>query len=125
MSLFTSFRAGSGAYQNVTPILVQNSIVVNPSAVSLVTLSAGQLADGSLTNFASDGIIYPQFANPGLLSTSASLGSISGVIINDAWVSSNTSGATGANNNLYLWLQNMTAVTATIPSSTQINLLQF
>jgi hypothetical protein len=125
MSIFTSYRAGSGSYQNAFPIIVNNSTTVNASGAALLTLSTGNLADGSLQNLAQDSIYMCQFANPGLTSTSASLGSISGVVIMDSWVSTGTSATTGAGNNvLFLWMQNNTATTATIPSSTQINLLQ-
>ena len=120
----SSFRAGSGAYQNSFPIAIQNSITVGASAASLQTLSTGQLAQGSLQNLAGDSLYLANWANPGITSTSATLGTTSGIIIQDAWISTNTSGSTGGNNNLYMWLQNMTGASLTIPSSTQINLLQ-
>jgi hypothetical protein len=122
----SSFRAGSGSYQNVFPIEVQNSITVGASAAALQTLSTGQLALGSLTNLASDSLYIANWANPGAVSTSAFQGATSGLIIQDVWISASGSGSTGGlENNLYMWLQNMTGGSLTVPSATQINLLQF
>lgn len=121
----SSFRVGSGSYQNAFPIQVTNSIVVGASAASLQTISTGQLAQGSLQNLAQDSIYLANWANPGITSTSASLGTTSGMLILDCWVSATGSGSTGGlENNLYMWLQNMTGVSLTVPSATQINLLQ-
>jgi hypothetical protein len=122
----SQFRAGSGAYQNVVPITVQNSITIGASAISLQTLSTGQLAQGSLVNMAGDSLYLANWANPGATSTSAFNGATSGVIIQDAWISANGSGSTGGlQNNLYMWMQNVTGGSITVPSATQINLLQF
>lgn len=110
---FTSFRAGSGSYQAVRPLLI-NASAVNAGATQKETFSVAQgniaASGGSIADLTTDSLVYAQFANP-------NAASIAGLIIDAAFIS-----ATGE---LSLVFFNPTGSTITPAAGLQLNLIVF
>jgi|SRR5580692_6796545 hypothetical protein len=111
MSIFSSFRAGSGDYQAVRPLTLTISPVSSGAySVEQYSKALANITNGSVADCDVDSIYTAQLASP-------NAASVNGLLILDAYFA--TAGV------LTLVWFNPTGSTITPAASTQVNLLQF
>lgn len=106
---FSSFRAGSGSYQQVRPLNLNITAVPGMTTVTETYSASGGIAagGGSIADFTTDSQVTASFAIP--------TGALAGLIIDRADIT-----ATGV---LQLTMTNVTISTITPAAGTQVNLI--
>lgn len=106
----TSFRTGSGSYQQVRPLSLTISAIPGFStSVETYSAAAGNITQGAISDLTTDSLVTAEFASPTTVGT--------GLVLENAYIS-----ATGVLTVVYY---NETPLTITPAAATQVNLLVF